>query len=112
MITKVLDCQYYWCRVYIVWDCKYWEAEDWLRGKTKIPVKIDRPAGQADKIEMGDGVTRFYFYIEDPWEWNVLVHEAYHLADNIMEDRGVEERYGEQMAYYLEYWFRRLTGLF
>jgi D-serine deaminase-like pyridoxal phosphate-dependent protein len=113
MITKKLDCEYYWCKVYIVLNASTTQASEWLSKQTKQYVEITTAKGQVDRFTISDGATRFYIYIQDTSEYSVIAHECYHLADEIMSDRGVsaEHRVGEQMAHYLEYWVRRIEKL-
>ena len=68
-------------------------------------------AGAVCPLTDKDGCTSFLVWFAKKPPLNDIVHEAWHLTDNILETRGVEYNTkggNEVFAYYTEFWVEKL----
>lgn len=73
---------------------------------------IDRTdAGAVLTVEDTDGCIYFLVWFKKKPPIEDIAHEAWHLASDILDSRGVEYATGrnkEAFAYYTEYWFNKI----
>lgn len=100
----------------LLWDCKAFDAEDYLRrskiGKRANLVKCSGQTGSYIFKKPEYEQERYYIYIEKGKENNgTLIHEIAHLVFMALADCGigVDQTTDEIYAYYLEHWYTKIA---
>ena len=116
MKIKKLNESIYKTPVTLIWDCKAFEAENYLK-ESGISHKVDlvRCSGQTGRysiksIKNQSEKIYYYIFLEKGEEHKALLHEVAHLVFMSLADCGilVDERTDEIYAYYLEHWYKKL----
>ncbi len=115
MKIKVIIEPVYSTHLTLIYDVRAFEAEDWLR-KKGIRANLVKCSGQTGSYTVTRNkqyqLTRYYIYVEKGKE-EALLHELVHLVFMALFDCGIviKQDTDEVIAYYLEWWARRLRTI-
>jgi hypothetical protein len=89
------------------------ECEKWVKKKFNQELNIDR-FWQASCVELLEN-EGYVVWLEDNKNFYALLHECVHLTGRILKNMDVNKdliKNDEHIAYYLEFWFRKLWRFF
>jgi len=85
------------------------KREDVMSEMKELGIQEDGLPGERDQGLVGDGKRCFVLWVKDPTDYPVLVHEIYHLVDEIFGFMGVDgENDSEFGACLAEFYMREI----